>query len=297
MAFFVRLFFLKRLSFHTRFVIYALLALVLVGLGQHFYLVESTKRSANWAIYSIQLALSKPVDWFDRATAVLMSQFALDQENLVLHDQVLQLKSTIGQLNLAQQELNELKQLLILLPTRSSNTYLVGKLYSLCDPFAYEVIFNKGAHFHLKSGQSVMDEKGLLGQIAQVYPRFSVVTLIVSKGQMIPVMLERTGERTILYGTGGSLKLPYWPLELDIQENDRLVTSGIDGVYPSGVPVATVNQVNKLEGADFAKLIITPLAGMFRSRYAVAIPFHTVGFLPPQSDPKNHRPMHQKSPS
>ena len=296
MAFFVQLVFLKRLSFHTRFVIYALLALVLVGLGQHFYLVKSAKRSVNWAIYSIQLALSKPVDWFDKATAVLVSQFALDQKNHALHDQVLRLTSTIGQLNIAQQELNELKRLLVLLPTHSSSAYLVGKLYSLCDPFTYQVIFNKGAHFHLKSGQPVVDEKGLLGQIAQVYPQFSAVTLIVNKGQMIPVMLARTGERAILYGTGGGLELPYWPLELDIQENDRLVTSGIDGVYPAGLPVATVNQVDKPEGAHFARLIITPLAGMFRSRYAVAIPYHTV-FLPLQSDLKNHEPTHQADPS
>jgi rod shape-determining protein MreC len=278
--------FLKHLSFHTRFVVYAFLALALIGLDQHFYFFQSTKRSLDWATYSVQLTLSRPIDWLEKATRLLVRMFVLDQENHELHGQILQLKSTIGQLNVVQQELNELNQLLSLSPTRSLSAYPVGKLYSFCNRLTYKVIFNKGMHFHLQNGQPVVDGKGLLGQITRVYPQFSVVTLIVSKGQMLSVMLARTGERTIIYGTGGSLRLPYWPLESDIQKNDLFVTSGIDGVYPAGLAVAIVNQINKPEGADFARLNITPLAGIFRSSYAMAIPFRAVGIPLPLNDKK-----------
>jgi rod shape-determining protein MreC len=88
--------------------------------------------------------------------------------------------------------------------------------------------------------------------------------LITDKGQFVPVQNQRNGLRAVLAGTGndGSLELRFIPLNADFQNGDRLATSGIDGVYPPGLPVAVVSEVERNAAHLFARISCTPLAGV-----------------------------------
>jgi rod shape-determining protein MreC len=110
----------------------------------------------------------------------------------------------------------------------------------------------------------VIDHGGVLGQVTRVYPWTAEVTLLTDKDHMVPVLNVRNGLRAVLAGTGNDsvVELRFVPLNADFQSGDRLVTSGIDGVYPRGLPVADVANVERNAAYLFARIMCKPLAGV-----------------------------------
>ena len=110
----------------------------------------------------------------------------------------------------------------------------------------------------------MIDQIGVVGQVTRVYPWLAEITLITDKEQAVPVQNLRNGLRAVLGGTGndGQLELKFIPLNADFQNGDQLVTSGIDGVYPPGLPVAVVSNVERNAAYLFARITCKPLAGV-----------------------------------
>ena len=137
-------------------------------------------------------------------------------------------------------------------------------LYAARDPFARKVMIDQGMQHDVEAGQPVVDHLGVIGQVTRVYPWLAEVTLITDKGHLVPVQNVRTGLRAVLAGTGddGRLELRFIPLSADFQTGDQLVTSGIDGVYPPGLPVAEVTHVERNTAYLFADITCKPLAGV-----------------------------------
>ncbi len=125
-------------------------------------------------------------------------------------------------------------------------------------------MIDQGLQHGIQPGQPVGDHIGIIGQVTRVYPWLSEVTLITDKGHLVPVLNLRTGLRAVLAGTGddGRLELRFIPLTADFQTGDQLVTSGIDGVYPPGLPVAEVVNVERNTAYLFANITCKPLAGV-----------------------------------
>jgi rod shape-determining protein MreC len=118
----------------------------------------------------------------------------------------------------------------------------------------------------------VVDASGLVGQLSQVYPGTSEVTLVSSPEQLTPVFVERTGQRGLVAGSGrGQLELRYMPTHIDVRVNDRLLTSGIDRVYPAGIPVARVTRVSRSQSSPYLRVEGVPLAGLERSRAVLVL--------------------------
>jgi rod shape-determining protein MreC len=119
----------------------------------------------------------------------------------------------------------------------------------------------------------VMDETGIIGQITRVYPWMSEVTLITDKDHAVPIQVLRTGLRAVVFGSGdiSSLSLRYMPISSDLQVGDVLVTSGIDGTYPPGLPVAKVTQIERDPAYPFARILCAPLAGVDQQRQLMII--------------------------
>ena len=102
------------------------------------------------------------------------------------------------------------------------------------DPFSRKIIIGKGLIQGVKEGMPVIDELGLLGQVTRAFPSRAEVSLITDKEQIIPVENLRNGIRSVAYGglDGGLIELRFMAANADIENNDLLVTSGLDGVYP-----------------------------------------------------------------
>ena len=118
----------------------------------------------------------------------------------------------------------------------------------------------------------VVDELGVVGQITRVYPMLAEVTLITDKDQAVPVQIVRTGQRSVVFGLGnGQLELRYMPANADVQVGDLLTTSGVDGVYPPGLPVAKVAHIERRTDSAFARIFIQPVAGVSRGRHVMVL--------------------------
>lgn len=129
----------------------------------------------------------------------------------------------------------------------------------------------------LSRGQPVIDGDGVLGQVEHVRTRSADVTLITDPDHALPVRIERTGELTLAHGGGqrGDLHLRELPMNIDLQPGDRLLTSGLDEVFPAGLPVALISTVERSQGQAFAEARAALLAQPQRA--------HFVSVLAPQA--------------
>jgi rod shape-determining protein MreC len=131
------------------------------------------------------------------------------------------------------------------------------------NPFQQNVLIGLGRDSGVMPGSPVISLNGLMGQVTRVNATTSEATLITDKNQSLPVEVVRNGVRTMAFGAGdGSLTLSYLPAEADVVVGDQLVTSGIDLLYPAGLPVAVVKSLqNDPTSASFKRAVCTPLAG------------------------------------
>ena len=141
------------------------------------------------------------------------------------------------------------------------------------DPFRHRVIIDRGEQDGLRAGTALIDASGVVGQLIEPGRHRSVVLLISDPGHGLPVVDARSGERTLLYGTGESdqLALRSMPLTADIEAGDLLLSSGIGGRFPAGLPVARVRSVERSAGAPHARGVAEPLAALGRLRELLAV--------------------------
>ncbi|MNV37192.1 Cell shape-determining protein MreC [compost metagenome] len=131
----------------------------------------------------------------------------------------------------------------------------------------------------------------MLGQVTRVFPLVSEVTLLIDRDQAIPVLNVRTGVRGVAYGDpvaghAGGMELRFMPANADIREEDLLTTSGVDGLYPPGLPVARVVRVERSADSAFARIYCVPLAQVQGARHVVVLkPLGDTGLPRPESVP------------
>jgi rod shape-determining protein MreC len=125
----------------------------------------------------------------------------------------------------------------------------------------------------VRPGSPIADEDGVIGQVTRVHPLVAEVTLLTDRDQAVPVQVVRNGLRAVAFGGGasGTLELRFMAANADIQTNDRLVTSGIDGTYPPGLPVASVLRIERDAENAFARVVCRPAAGVDRGRFVLVL--------------------------
>ncbi|HET9463048.1 MAG TPA: rod shape-determining protein MreC [Thiobacillus sp.] len=166
----------------------------------------------------------------------------------------------------------ELRTLLQLQSRPGQQVVHAAQLYQGHDWFAQRITLDQGGRAGLRHGLPVVDASGLVGQLSRVYPGSSEVMLVSSPGQLTPVMVERTGQRGLAAGSGrDQMELRYMPAQTDIRAGDRLLTSGIDRVYPAGIPVARVSRVSRSQSSPYLRVECLPLAGLDRSRAVLVL--------------------------
>lgn len=137
-------------------------------------------------------------------------------------------------------------------------------LFDAADPYSRKVVVNRGHTHGVASGSAVMDGYGVVGQVTQVYPFTAEVTLLTDRDQAIPVLNTRTGQRSLAFGLpdrrGDRLELRFVPANTDLRVGDVLTTSGVDGVYPAGLPVAQISHIERRGESGFARVECVPTA-------------------------------------
>ena len=127
--------------------------------------------------------------------------------------------------------------------------------------------WRRTAILHLPGGRDredwarrpVTTTDGLLGRVISASARYARVLLVTDPASSVGAMIERTRRQGIVRGTrdAGTLSLMFLPLQVDVRPGDRVITAGIDGVFPRGIPIGTITSVES-DGDLFHDIRIVP---------------------------------------
>ena len=275
------------------------LAVLLMVLDARFRYAEFIRTGFALLVYPLQRIALAPGDLLGAAGDFFTTQVALKQENDQLKARDLVAASDLLTLEALRAENAQLRRLLEARERVPRSSTLAEILYQGRDPFSRKVIIDKGSQRGVAAGQAVIDDVGVVGQVTRVYPFLAEVTLVTDKEQRTPVEVVRNGLRAVIYGGGdkGTLELSYTAANTDVQVDDLLVTSGLDGTYPPGLPVAKVTKVERDVAASTAKITCIPAAGPDQNGQVLVLA-QEAGLPPPpaQTEPRAGPAPKQKRP-
>jgi rod shape-determining protein MreC len=220
--------------------------------------------------------LAEPLYWVAQspvAVARYLYSAAVDRQQLhgereMLREELLIARAQLARLEAVQTENRRLRGLLG--GTRGLD--LEARLVSLADvdldPFRHRALLDGGQNQGIEAGSALIDAGGVFGQVIESGPLRATVMLISDPAHAVPVQVQRSGVRTIAYGTGESdrLRIPNIPQSADILEGDLLITSGLGGRFPAGLPVGTVSALEQDQTRLFVVAQARPAALLDRGR-------------------------------
>ena len=249
-------------------------SIILIVLDARYGMMEVVRKVVGTGLYPLQQIATIPVNAGQDAIDYVKRVEELQAENEQLIKQKLVDQEKLHQLQTLRTENERLRQLMQVAGTlRVKKSILTEVISDSNDPFSRKIIIGKGLIQGVNEGMPVIDAQGLLGQVTRAYPGRSEVSLITDKDQIIPVESLRNGIRSVAYGglDGGLLELRFMAANADIENGDLLVTSGLDGVYPRGIPVARVVRVERNSRYAFASIFCEPIAGVQKHRFLLIL--------------------------
>jgi rod shape-determining protein MreC len=245
----------------------------LLVLDARFRYAEGVRGVLALAAYPLQRAATAPVDFLRTVGDYFSTQAQLFEDNASLRAKNLALAQAAQRYETAEAEAAQLRRLIGAADKLAVKSTPAEILYAGRDPYSHKIFINLGERQGVKPGSPVADESGVVGQVTRVHPLVSEVTLITDQDHVVPVQVVRNGLRAIAFGGGasGMLELRFTAGNAEIQNGDRLVTSGIDGIYPAGLPVATVVRIERDAEHSFARVICRPAAGVDRGRFVLVL--------------------------
>jgi rod shape-determining protein MreC len=261
-------------SARVRLAFFVALSVGLLFADARFDAMEVVRKVVGTALYPLQRIAAFPVEMGRSGIDYITSLETLQSENEVLIRQQLQDRQRLHELETLRLENEKLRKLLFVGNTLKVKRSILSEITSDArDPFSRKIILGKGLIQGVREGMPVIDELGLLGQVTRAFPSRSEVSLITDKEQIIPVENLRNGIRSVAYGglDGGLMELRFMAANADIENNDLLVTSGLDGVYPRGIPVARVIKVERNSRYAFASIFCEPIAGVEKHRFVLVL--------------------------
>lgn len=257
----------------VRLFFFASLSLALLVLDARFRYAEGLRSTLALVAYPLQRAATAPIDFFSAVGTYFSTQARLVEDNAALRAKTLELSQNAQRYEAAEAEAAQLRRLIGGTDKLEVKAAPAEVLYAGRDPYSHKVFINLGANQGVRPGSPVTDEAGVVGQVTRVHPLLSEVTLLTDRDQAIPVQVVRTGLRAVAFGGGpsGMLELRFMAGNAEIQNGDRLVTSGIDGTYPAGIPVATVVRIERDAEHSFTRVVSKPAAGVDRGRYVLVL--------------------------
>jgi rod shape-determining protein MreC len=250
-----------------RLIVYLAFAALLMILDHRGAYLETLRRIAGAVVEPVYRIAAFPADVARATRTAVVSQDTLAKENRELRDALLLAQARLNRLDALVAQNARLKDLLDAQNSLGLSVQLARLIDVDLDPFRPRVVLNVGERQGVTVGQPVIDAHGIMGQIVEVLSNTSVAMLITDPTHAIPVMVERSGLRTIAYGTGAidRLQLPNIPISADVQVGDRLVTSGLGGRFPAGFPVGEILSISTDSSSLFAAAQARPVAALDRS--------------------------------
>ena len=257
----------------VRLFFFASLSLALLVIDARFRYVDGLRSWLALATYPLQRAATWPIDLVLSVGGYFSTQASLMEENERLRAQALANMQDAQRYHALQAEAAELRRVIGAADKLEVQSAPAEILYLSRDPYSHKLFIDRGSVQGVRPGSPVTDDSGVIGQVTRVHPLLSEVTLLTNPDQAIPVQVLRNSLRAVAFGGGasGMLELRYMPANADVQNGDRLVTSGLDGTYPPGLAVASVERIERDAEHSFARVICKPAAGIERGRFVLIL--------------------------
>jgi rod shape-determining protein MreC len=251
----------------ARLIAYLTLAMIVMVIDHRNAYLERLRLFASSIVEPIYRVAALPSDVARAGSLAIATQSHLVDENRNLREALLLAQVRLDRMSALSAQNDRLKELLDVQNDLGLSVQLARLIDIDLDPFRHRIVLDAGSAQSISVGQPVLDAHGVMGQIVEVLPNTSVAMLITDPTHAIPVVIKRTGLRTIAYGTGSidRLQLPNIPISADIKVGDALVTSGLGGRFPAGFPVGEILAISNDENGMFAAAIARPAAALDRS--------------------------------
>ena len=266
-------FFKQGPSANARLAFFALLAIALLVIDARTSMLTTIRQGIGAALYPLQRTVLVPRD----SARILGDYFGgisrLRDERAELARIEAANARTLLQVEQLAAENSQLRRTLEMRERLAIRSVIGEVLYETRDPYTHRVVLDRGLQHGIALGQPVIDATGVIGQVTLVLPLSCEVTLISDGSTTLPVELSRTGQRAISFGgpNPGRLELRYLPTNSDVVTGDLVVTSGLGGVFPPGLPVGRVESFQREGGGSFASATMTPLAGVHSSHLLLVL--------------------------
>lgn len=249
----------------TKLALCSALAVFLMAADSRLKLTQPLRAAIATALLPVQRALMVPVELASGGSAYLQGLKHAQQAEADTRARLAAQAERAARGDQLAAENARLRALLGLRPALAVNSLSAEVMYEAADPYSRQVYIDRGSAHGVRAGAPVINDAGVLGQVTRVYPLSAVVTLLVDKDAAIPVLNARTQQRSAAFGGArlegrGALELRFMAGNADVQVGDELTTSGVDGVYPPGLAVARVAQIERKVDSGFARILLAPAA-------------------------------------
>jgi rod shape-determining protein MreC len=256
-----------------RFTLYAILSVVLMFMDERDNWLDKARSALMAAAYPVQLAVSSPSAAWQWLKEAAKTREALRAENQELRERLRDMQMRSLRYEALVRENAQLRGLKEAVPPVAERWMAAEIIHVEPNRLRQRILINRGTQNGVFKGQAVLDDQGLVGQTMRVGPWSAEVILVTDPEHAVPVVIERTGVRTIAVGGGasGEIELPFLPANADVKEGDLLLTSGLGGVFPAGYPVGRIVAVHRDSIQPLARA--TPTAQIDRSRELMLVWF------------------------
>lgn len=257
----------------TRLMAYSLAAIVLMALDYRGHYVEQVRSAAALVVEPVVLTIEAPFGFSRRLSEEVRGRQELQARVAALEHALRNQRAELMLLAEVSSENEELRSLLEA-SQRLEVDFQAAELMSIdLNPYSHRVVINRGRRDGLVASQPVIDSDGVIGQVDRVALHSAQVILISDPDHALPVRVQRTNLRTVAYGTGtiNALRLTDLPMNVDLETGDLLITSGLGGAFPPGLPVAEIETVSRRSGEPFARADARPLGRLDRARHVLVV--------------------------
>jgi rod shape-determining protein MreC len=260
-------------SARARLAFFSFLAIALIVIDSRIRVLETVRVGVGVALYPVQQVLLIPSRTFGAVGDHFATLSSVQKENERLKQAALANAQALQQARELAIENERLRKLLGAKERLPNASLLAAVLYETRDRFARKIVLHAGSNDGVRPGSPVIDDVGVVGQVTRVFRDTSEVTLLTDKDQTIPVQILRNGLRGVAFGGAepGTLDLRFMAPNADLVKDDIAVTSGLDGVYPAGLAVARVERMEPASTDQFARVVMTPLAGVESHKHLLVL--------------------------
>jgi len=191
--------------------------------------------------------IASGVDLLAGVRRVLRTQSSLQAENRALNEEIRRLRLEAARRYGLELQLDNLARALDYRPPSPGRVLVADVVYADHASFLRTLVIYlpvDATSDDISATSPVTTSRGLVGRLLDRQGSYARVQLVTDRASSVGAMIERTRRQGIIRGAeGGLLLLDYVPLQADVHSGDIVVTAGIDGVYPQGIPVGTVVSV------------------------------------------------------